>query len=150
MGDYSSSCRRTREPMVGRLQNIKICPLRGLFFVFRNTFKQVCILRNIDRDYSSSCRRTRDPMVGRLQNIKICPLRGLFLFSGTPSNKFGCSGKQKNRLAPDFNVLAEKGGFEPPVRLTTNNGFRDRRNRPLCHLSLISPQIEMQKYILFC
>ena len=32
---------------------------------------------------------------------------------------------------------AERGGFEPPVRRKANNGFRDRRIRPLCHLSLI-------------
>lgn len=33
-------------------------------------------------------------------------------------------------------VSAEGGGFEPPVHLTTDNGFRDRRIRPLCHPSL--------------
>jgi hypothetical protein len=33
--------------------------------------------------------------------------------------------------------LAERGGFEPPVRRKANNGFRDRRIRPLCHLSSI-------------
>ncbi len=31
--------------------------------------------------------------------------------------------------------FAERGGFEPPVRRKANNGFRDRRIRPLCHLS---------------
>src|SRR4051812_9572830 len=30
---------------------------------------------------------------------------------------------------------AEGRGFEPPIRLTTDNGFRDRRIRPLCHPS---------------
>ena len=30
---------------------------------------------------------------------------------------------------------AEREGFEPSTRLTTRNGFRDRRIRPLCHLS---------------
>jgi hypothetical protein len=33
--------------------------------------------------------------------------------------------------------LAERGGFEPPVRCKANNGFRDRRIQPLCHLSLV-------------
>ena len=31
--------------------------------------------------------------------------------------------------------LAEREGFEPSTSLTTRNGFRDRRIRPLCHLS---------------
>jgi hypothetical protein len=30
--------------------------------------------------------------------------------------------------------MAEREGFEPPVR-ETDNGFQDRRIRPLCHLS---------------
>ena len=30
---------------------------------------------------------------------------------------------------------AEGEGFEPSTSLTTRNGFRDRRIRPLCHLS---------------
>lgn len=29
----------------------------------------------------------------------------------------------------------ERGGFEPPSPLRRTNGFRDRRIRPLCHLS---------------
>jgi hypothetical protein len=32
-------------------------------------------------------------------------------------------------------VKAEGEGFEPSIRLTTDNGFRDRRIRPLCHPS---------------
>ncbi len=35
---------------------------------------------------------------------------------------------------------AEGEGFEPSIRLTTDNGFRDRRIRPLCH-----PSIEAEK-----
>ena len=31
--------------------------------------------------------------------------------------------------------LAERGGFEPPKGRKPLNGFRDRRIRPLCHLS---------------
>src|SRR5262249_21454317 len=31
--------------------------------------------------------------------------------------------------------LTEGEGFEPSIRLTTDNGFRDRRIRPLCHPS---------------
>ena len=31
--------------------------------------------------------------------------------------------------------FAERGGFEPPVPCKRDNGFRDRRIRPLCHLS---------------
>jgi hypothetical protein len=30
---------------------------------------------------------------------------------------------------------AEGEGFEPSIRRTTDNGFRDRRIRPLCHPS---------------
>ena len=33
---------------------------------------------------------------------------------------------------------AEGEGFEPSIRLTTDNGFRDRRIRPLCHPSAFS------------
>jgi hypothetical protein len=33
----------------------------------------------------------------------------------------------------DFKTEGE--GFEPSIRLTTDNGFRDRRIRPLCHPS---------------
>jgi hypothetical protein len=32
-------------------------------------------------------------------------------------------------------LAAERGGFEPPVPSNRDNGFRDRRIRPLCHLS---------------
>jgi hypothetical protein len=32
---------------------------------------------------------------------------------------------------------AEREGFEPSTSLTTRNGFRDRRIRPLCHLSVL-------------
>ena len=34
-----------------------------------------------------------------------------------------------------FQGKAEGEGFEPSIRLTTDNGFRDRRIRPLCHPS---------------
>ena len=37
----------------------------------------------------------------------------------------------------NLQCFAERGGFEPPVRRKANNGFRDRRIRPLCHLSNI-------------
>ena len=32
-------------------------------------------------------------------------------------------------------MLAERGGFEPPVRFNPYNGLANRRIRPLCHLS---------------
>ena len=32
--------------------------------------------------------------------------------------------------------MAERVGFEPTVRLATDNGFRDRPDRPLRHLSI--------------
>jgi hypothetical protein len=32
-------------------------------------------------------------------------------------------------------TLAEKEGFEPPIPWIQNNGFQDRRIRPLCHFS---------------
>ena len=35
----------------------------------------------------------------------------------------------------DSACRAEREGFEPSTSLTTRNGFRDRRIRPLCHLS---------------
>ncbi len=46
----------------------------------------------------------------------------------------------KLRTAPDVvgfvrqsrRAKAERGGFEPPVHRLANNGFRDRRIRPLC------------------
>jgi hypothetical protein len=31
--------------------------------------------------------------------------------------------------------MAERGGFEPPVRFYPYNGLANRRIRPLCHLS---------------
>ena len=37
--------------------------------------------------------------------------------------------------APAAN-LAERGGFEPPVRFNSYNGLANRRIRPLCHLSI--------------
>ena len=36
----------------------------------------------------------------------------------------------------------EGEGFEPSIRLTTDNGFRDRRIRPLCHPSI---EVEAEK-----
>ena len=33
---------------------------------------------------------------------------------------------------------AEKEGFEPPVHRQADNGFQDRRIRPLCHFSFLS------------
>jgi hypothetical protein len=32
--------------------------------------------------------------------------------------------------------MAERGGFEPPVRFNPYNGLANRRIRPLCHLSI--------------
>jgi hypothetical protein len=46
--------------------------------------------------------------------------------------------KNRRLLPAAVFEVAERGGFEPPVPLTQNNGFRDRRIRPLCHLSKIS------------
>ena len=42
-------------------------------------------------------------------------------------------------------LFAERGGFEPPVRRKANNGFRDRRIRPLCHLSLLFSRIRSRR-----
>jgi hypothetical protein len=42
--------------------------------------------------------------------------------------------------------FAERGGFEPPVRRKADNGFRDRRIRPLCHLSKISSRFSYGVY----
>ena len=39
-------------------------------------------------------------------------------------------------LPPGPAWKAEGEGFEPSIRLTTDNGFRDRRIRPLCHPSV--------------
>jgi hypothetical protein len=36
--------------------------------------------------------------------------------------------------------MAEKGGFEPPVRFYSYNGLANRRFRPLSHLSGFIPQ----------
>ena len=35
----------------------------------------------------------------------------------------------------DLISFAEEEGFEPPVPVTQDNGFQDRRIRPLCHSS---------------
>ena len=40
--------------------------------------------------------------------------------------------------------FAERGGFEPPVRRLADNGFRDRRIRPLCHLSEEGVSVSVQ------
>ena len=42
---------------------------------------------------------------------------------------------ESRAMPPDLAQLAEGEGFEPSIRLTTDNGFRDRRIRPLCHPS---------------
>ena len=42
---------------------------------------------------------------------------------------------QKTPHARGSSCLAERGGFEPPNGRKPVNGFRDRRIRPLCHLS---------------
>ncbi len=34
--------------------------------------------------------------------------------------------------------LAEEEGFEPPIPITQDNGFQDRRIQPLCHSSNLS------------
>ena len=39
----------------------------------------------------------------------------------------------------DAGQATEGEGFEPSIRLTTDNGFRDRRIRPLCHPSELRP-----------
>ena len=36
----------------------------------------------------------------------------------------------------DFGKMAERGGFEPPVRFNPYNGLANRRFRPLSHLSV--------------
>ena len=60
--------------------------------------------------------------------------------TGTPQ---GANGRpqRKNPMThqgpqgSNVELLAEREGFEPSRSLTTPNGFRDRRIRPLCHLS---------------
>jgi hypothetical protein len=42
-------------------------------------------------------------------------------------------------------ISAERGGFEPPVHGKADNGFRDRRIQPLCHLSVLN-----YKNIIYC
>jgi hypothetical protein len=45
-------------------------------------------------------------------------------------------------LCIDLHLLsAEKEGFEPPVRRLADNGFQDRRIRPLCHFSFSAAKI---------
>jgi hypothetical protein len=39
--------------------------------------------------------------------------------------------------------MEERVGFEPTVPLSRNNGFQDRRIRPLCHLSKPTISIEI-------
>ena len=40
-------------------------------------------------------------------------------------------------MPKDLFSFAEREGFEPPVPVTQDNGFRDRPDRPLRHLSSI-------------
>ena len=49
--------------------------------------------------------------------------------------------KKSPALCAELQILAENGGFEPPVRLISYNGFRDRRFRPLAQLSFTSAKI---------
>jgi hypothetical protein len=50
----------------------------------------------------------------------------------------GCS--RLSRLVDGETAWRTEGeGFEPSIRLTTDNGFRDRRIRPLCHPSAGGP-----------
>ncbi len=44
----------------------------------------------------------------------------------------------------NLQTFAEEEGFEPPVPCKQNNGFQDRRIRPLCHSSSAP-----QKYTFF-
>jgi hypothetical protein len=47
-------------------------------------------------------------------------------------------GKKRRYKKDSFKKkLEERVGFEPTVPLSRNNGFQDRRIRPLCHLSRI-------------
>ena len=45
---------------------------------------------------------------------------------------------KKNTARVLFLVFAERKGFEP-LEVLSLNGFQDRRNRPLCHLSMPCP-----------
>ncbi len=45
--------------------------------------------------------------------------------------------------------LAERGGFEPPVRFNPYNGLANRRIRPLCHLSYKHLQLFWQTRLTF-
>ena len=48
----------------------------------------------------------------------------------------GSQMRNETRLLERVSSLQAEGeGFEPSIRLTTDNGFRDRRIRPLCHPS---------------
>ncbi len=50
----------------------------------------------------------------------------------------GRSASAEQKPAANQRVFAQEAegeGFEPSIRLTTDNGFRDRRIRPLCHPS---------------
>ena len=43
--------------------------------------------------------------------------------------------RQSTKPSTDDNPLAERGGFEPPIRFYSYNGLANRRFRPLSHLS---------------
>ena len=45
--------------------------------------------------------------------------------------------------------MAERGGFEPPVRFNPYNGLANRRIRPLCHLSINYLQLFSQTHLTF-
>ena len=60
---------------------------------------------------------------------------------GPGNGRTQSTAQRKNPMAErprgsNVELLAEREGFEPSRSLTTPNGFRDRRIRPLCHPSV--------------
>jgi hypothetical protein len=81
---------------------------------------------------------------GSFKGIRSVRPAGDFCFISNPSHRQAWLGifiKQKSpriRGGTDLMPLAEKEGFEPPVPWIQDNGFQDRRIRPLCHFSILA------------
>ena len=103
--------------------------------------KRDCSLRSRARRWRSSVRTpaTKKGKSTYSHALAFCGERGIArsareLVAGAPRFE-PTQLKKAKALIPMLLPSAEKEGFEPPVRRKANNGFQDRRIRPLCHFS---------------
>ena len=111
------------------------------FFISLSAGKQACA-EGLRR--KAACSLKGEP---QKQRNSFAKWQTAFFISLSAGKQACAEGNEKTRLLslPGFSVFGGEGGIRTPGT-SQFNGFQDRRNRPLCHLSVC---LGMQRYVFF-